>query len=113
MQMHELKSAYRKIGRLKRSVLIKVESESDYTKIKKHIMNCESYKNDTINVDEIKVNHKGLITILCNSVEMTQPVIEEISKTGLSAYRPVIKKFLIRTHWFVLMASLRLLPMMQ
>ena len=98
IQLQELKNALHKIGRLKKSVLVNVDKQSDYTKIKNHLITCDHYKNGSINPDDIKVNHKGKITILCNTIEMINPVKEEISKLGFTAYLPVIKNVLVCAH---------------
>ena len=97
-QLQELKNAFHKIGRLKRSVIVNVEKQCDYTKIKNHLITCELYKSGSINMDDIKVNHKGKISILCNSIDMIVPVKKEITNLGFIAHSPVIKNVLVCAH---------------
>ena len=98
LQRKELENAFNKINKLRRSIRVYSSKQEDLTVIKKHITQCDKYKEGIIDTDDIICNHKGRITVICHSEDMVDLVQTELRIIGFNSIKPKINNILICSH---------------
>ena len=98
LQRIELQNAFNKIDKLKRSIHVYAHKQEDLITIKKHIIQCDKYKDGFIDIDDVICNHKGRVTIICHKEDMVDLVQIELRKLGFNPIKPKINNFLLCLH---------------
>ena len=91
LQIVEIKKAFFKIDRLKRTVNVYAKKQEEVTLIKKQLYESDVFKNGNLNIEKIICNNKGRISILSEKSDMNRLVINILKKDKLKASNVDIK----------------------